>query len=157
VVSERAVEIYGSLREPYLVRAEFRLTIEQIKKEITDETVIYYSSRTPWWTHREEDLCKTKPLKNVTFTTPGGHSWTTDIRELPCDPRGAPLYRTRPGDALSFIEEAEASPDHYGKHGIKAFMAAHAKNCGIIPGQSWALENWEQYNDLIDVSETVKG
>lgn len=131
--------------KPVLIEA---ITLEQLKKEITADTVIYYSVGTPWWTHRAEDLCR-GPKHEVQFSTKGGHSWTADVGRVPHDPTGSPLYMTNEGDAHKFIEMAEDCPSHYGKHTLKAFMSAHAMNCRL-DDHSWALRSWKEYNELLD-------
>lgn len=105
--------------------------------EVNEETIkndkpakIYYSSRTCWWTHRPEDLL------------PG---------TVPLDARGAPLFET--DDVAGFMEAALSHPEHYGKHGLRAFWLSHAGNLRIIDQgvtKQWAFVGWQEYNDLID-------
>lgn len=134
---------------------ENNLTLEELKKQLTSDSVILWSAHTCWWTHRWEDTFRTPIRKGVKFTAAGGHSWVSDVRPIPCDPRGAVLLQTESGKALQFIEEAEKHPDHYGKHGLEAFMAAHAMNCRTEMGKPWAELSWDEYNDALDQKEAA--
>ena len=62
------------------------------------------------------------------------------------------------GNARGFIGGAEARPEHYGKHGLAAFMAAHNDNC-VVSGQGsrqTCLRTWDEYNDLLDRKEAME-
>jgi hypothetical protein len=106
-----------------------RVTLAAIRA--AHPTHIYYSAGTCWWTHDPQHL----------YTHPSG---------LPCDPRGAPLYET--ADVEGFLAAAEAHPEHYGRHGIAAFLAAHHANCqvGASDARPTCLKTWEEYNAALD-------
>ena len=97
-------------------------------------TTIWYSVNTCWWTHRETDLRQHRESR------------------LPCDPRGGMLMMTEPGGAEHFLQAAEDNPEHYGKHGIEAFTAAHNDNCVVseMDSRNTCLQSWDEYNDLLD-------
>ena len=103
-------------------------TLQEIK-DAAPET-IWTSVLTCWWTHRATDL----------RTLPNG---------LPCDPRGGVLMMD---DGQSFLTRAEANPDHYGKHGLAAFIASHNDNCVVScdDTRNTCLRSWQEYNDLLD-------
>lgn len=106
-------------------------TLEDVRRDAP--TTIYYGFRSCWWTHRNEDL---RTIGNE----PGG---------LPCDPRGGVLMEQ---DAETFLADAEANPDHYGKHGLEAFISAHNDNCVVskLDPRNTCLASWDEYNELID-------
>ena len=109
-----------------------QITLDEIKAEAGE--FIWFAYHTCWWTHRGTDL----------GTLPSG---------IPCDPRGSVLLST---EADGFFKAAEANPDHYGKHGLTAFVAAHNDNCALEPdGRRWSLRNWQEYNDLLDYQQEV--
>lgn len=101
-----------------------------------ESKTIFYSTHTCWWTHSAEDVRANRGRSFV-----GG---------LPCDPRGATLLQTE--DVEGFLSKAEAKPDHYGKHGLRAFMAAHHRNSFLDDGsmRHWCEKSWEDYNAAID-------
>ena len=96
--------------------------------------MIWYSVHTCWWTHRGEHLYK----------VPEGRPGVG----IPCDPRGSPLFQT--DDAEGFLQAAEKNPEHYGKHGLRAFMAAHHMNCMAANYRPSCYEGWEDYNEMLD-------
>ncbi|HXI16474.1 MAG TPA: hypothetical protein VNM48_08885, partial [Chloroflexota bacterium] len=53
-------------------------------------------------------------------------------------------------DPMEFIRMAEKNPDHYGRHGIKAFIAAYHGNVLTEDGKPTSLRDWEDYNRLLD-------
>jgi hypothetical protein len=108
------------------------VTIEDVRKSKPE--IIYYGARTCWWTHNGEHLGKNKS-------------------GLPCDPRGGVLFQT--SDVEGFLKAAEENKDHYGKHGLDAFMAAHHSNCSLATGKPWCYPTWDDYNRDID-SQCVK-
>ena len=110
---------------PYIVEAT---TLQEIKHAAPE--TIWYSVHTCWWTHRSTDLRK----------LPNG---------LPCDPRGGVLMMD---EGQSFLTSAEANPDHYGKHGLAAFIASHNDNCVVSSDdhRNTCLRSWQEYNDLLD-------
>lgn len=119
-----------------------------LKKKIFQNKVktIWYSSRTGWWTHdpkdleragrmfhdrkieeltakmnKSQDLIERQKIRNVI------EKLRISIPQIPLDPSGAPLYIA--DNPKIFIKNAENNPDHYGEHGLDAFMKAHHKNC----------------------------
>lgn len=114
-----------------------RTSLEDVRA--ANPTRIWYSVNTCWWTHRAEDLHQHRDSG------------------LPCDPRGGMLLMTDEGDAEKFLKSAEdaAAAGHYGRHGMRAFMAAHRDNCivSVEDGRHTCLEAWPQYNDLLDEAD----
>lgn len=139
------------------------MTLEQIKKEIKEGKVpyIYYSSNTLWWTHLESDLEKStkegvkardrshKKLMRRGNIPNGEKSRINALYKMSCkgshplDPSGSPLMMTV--EVHEWIEVAEQKPEHFGKHGLKAFMKSHHQNSNGI-----CLETYDEYNNLID-------
>lgn len=112
------------------------VTIEDVRAAKPE--MIYYGAQTCWWTHRAEDLT----------TVPEGRVGAG----LPCDPRGGLLMQT--DDAEGFLAAAEAKAEHYGRHKLKAFEAAHHGNVlhvgrGVF-GYPTCFRTWEAYNTVLD-------
>ena len=107
-----------------------RITLEQVRAARPEK--IYYGMRTLWWTHDPRDICRQK--RNT----------------LPCDPRGGPLLETAAVD--DFLGQAEANAPFYGKHGLAAFIGAHAWNCVVSAHdrRSMCVVTWQEMNDLLD-------
>jgi hypothetical protein len=97
--------------------------------------MIWYSANTCWWTHKEEHLCNHPEAG------------------LPCDPLGGMLFQTN--QAEGFLKAAEANAAHYGKHGIKAFLAAHNDNMVVSETDQrvTCFRTWSEYNDVLDKQE----
>lgn len=108
-----------------------KITIEEIRQ--AKPKTIYYAVHTCWWTHDPTHLSK-----------------TPDSYGLPCDPRGSVLMMT--DDVEGFLKAAENSSFHYGKHGLRAFMASHHLNCieSLISMRPWCEPTWQEYNNAID-------
>lgn len=107
------------------------ITIEDIRN--LKPAMIYYGANTCWWTHDPMHLGRTA----------GEYS-------LPCDPRGGVLFQTE--HVEGFLKAAEDSATHYGKHGLRAFIASHYLNC-VLDLQTlrpWAGTTWNEYNEAID-------
>ena len=106
------------------------ITIEQVRAARPE--MIYYGASTLWWTHDPRQVCR----------DPGSG--------LPCDPRGGMLLQM--ADVEHWLSQAEANPAHFGKHGLAAFMAAHASNCVVsrLDQRSTCVQTWQEINDLID-------
>ena len=74
--------------------------------------------------------------------------------DLPCGPRGEMLLEM--DNPNEFIRLAEENPDHYGKYGLQAFVAAYHGNIIAIGndersmGKITSLETWDEYNEVID-------
>lgn len=107
--------------------------VTSIEQVLADKpTTIWYGATTCWWTHKEEHLNRHPEAG------------------LPCDPRGGVLFQTN--QAEEFLKAAEANAEHYGKHGIKAFLAAHNDNMAVsetIP-QPTCFRTWDEYNAILD-------
>jgi hypothetical protein len=106
-----------------------KTTLEAIRRE--RPTMIFYSFITPWWTHRPCDL---------------------GVKDsgLPCGPRGSILLQT--DDVEGFLRAAEANPEHYGRHGLRSFIAAHNDNAirSLEDPRPWEEKGWEPYNEALD-------
>jgi hypothetical protein len=113
-----------------------RTALRDIRLELP--SMIFYGANTPWWTHRASDLCR------------------HPISGLPCDPRGGMLFQT--DNVIGFIESAVHNAEHYGRHGIRAFMAAHNDNCQVseTDSRSTCMDNWGQYNDALDKLDAAR-
>lgn len=110
-----------------------QITFEAVKRRILAENtkIIYYSIGTCWWTMNPRDLYRHPECG------------------LPCDPRGGMLMECH--EPLDFLTQAEQNPEHYGKHGIKAFMAAYHGGVRIkASGLPTCFDGWDKYNELID-------
>jgi len=114
------------------------ITIADVRKD--NPKKIYYGAQTLWWTHRAGDLHSTGDLKMK--VGPNKDSMKEITTSLPCDPRGGMLFET--DDVEAFLKAAEGNPEHYGRHGIRAFELAHHQNCSV------PFDNWEGYNDFLD-------
>jgi hypothetical protein len=98
-----------------------------------------YSVATPWWSKLAEGFVYRSPTNG-----------------LPCDPRGAMLMQA---DFADFWKAAKEKPEHYGKHGLEAFVAAFHGNVEVetADGRGWlptALNAWDDYNRLLDEKES---
>lgn len=122
-----------------------RTTISDVRA--AKPKMIYYGANTCWWTHRETDLRRTRPQD---FEVGGRR-----VRgvSLPRDPRGGMLFQT--DNVEAFLRAAETEPSHYGKHGLRTFMAAHNDNCVVSESDPRAtcFRGWDDYNRLIDEAE----
>ena len=104
---------------------------------------IYYGARTCWWTHDSRHLGRHKS-------------------GLPCDPRGGVLFET--DDVEDFLraaeQETQKSPKscQYGRHGLRAFMAAHHLNCVVsaTDRRSTCFVSWEDYNRILDEADVKR-
>ena len=129
--------------------------------------MIYYAAKTCWWTHAAKHLSKMPPPTEeevkraatllrqasrtpdapiVQFMDRARHS----IYRLPCDPRGSVLFET--DDVEGFLKSAVENYSHYGKHGLRAFMAAHHLNCvlDLTTQRPWSGVSWDEYNEALD-------
>lgn len=104
--------------------------------ELCEKKMVFYGANTCWWTADPKDLHK--------HPTAG----------LPCDPRGGMLMQTKERDGMTFIKSALAVPEHYGKHGIRAFLLAY-HGCVKVKetGLATCFATWDEYNQLIDQAE----
>ena len=131
-----------------LVRIVERITIEQVRA--APPAMIYYGANTCWWTHDSthvhllinrratpHDVAKLLPPE-----ADGEH-------RLPCDPRGGMLLQT--DDVERFLVSAEAKAAHYGRHGLRTFIASHHLNSQLgVSERPWCASTWEEYNAAID-------
>ncbi len=118
-----------------------KITIDEVRKQ--KPAMIYYGAITCWWTHDVRHLCRIPEDRQGAG--------------LPCDPRGGVLLQT--DDIDGFFKAAEDNPSHYGKHGIKAFEAAHHLNCTVSESdrRSTCFREWDDYNRILDESAAGKG
>ena len=143
---------------------EQKITIDQVKSDIDSgkSTLIYYSTSSLWWTHLDSDVeesmimgrkkqakshemmladpkfPKDRKKKLIAIMKAIGKNSIT-----PLDPSGATLYQSE--DLNEWIMVAEKKPEHFGKHGLDAFMKSHHQNC-----EGKTFKNWDFYNRLID-------
>lgn len=147
-----------------------KITLEEILDSKPE--MIFYAARTCWWTHDPEHLSTLPPSESdiqhyaETFRL---NSSTPDApldeflerarkaaKGLPCDPRGSVLFQTEKVEA--FIQTAKEKSAHYGKHGIRAFLAAHHLNCIIssFDPRPTSGADWQEYNDALDRLDEMK-
>ena len=139
------------------------MTIEQVKADIASgkSTTIYYSSGGCWWTHLDSDVSEAtdfgKAREQQKFVrmmaSPILPDWVkAEIKSLydkvkdstiPLDVNGAPLFMTK--DVSGWVAAAIGKPQHYGRHGLDAFMKSHHQNCERQSGG-----DWEFYNKMLD-------
>lgn len=105
------------------------ITMEDVRS--AKPTMIFYGANTCWWTHDPDHLGRTDS-------------------GLPCDPRGGMLFQTE--SVEKFLNAAELNAEHYGRHGLMAFMAAHHQNCVKAKEDRtpWCFSAWEEYNRILD-------
>lgn len=110
------------------------MTLDRIKLEARKADRLVYAARTCWWKVGD-------PIYRLPDT------------QLPCDPRGSVLFET--DKPLDFIEAAEKNQNHYGKHGLEAFVAAYHGNVTTDAGRPTSFDSWDEYNTLIDAKITT--
>lgn len=51
-----------------------------------------------------------------------------------------------------FLRAAEANAERYGRHGLRAFLAAHHANAvvSLSDQRATCAEGWDAYNDALD-------
>ncbi len=100
-----------------------------------DAAAIYYSTESCWWSHLR------------------GHAYIHPTMKCPA---GGQIVAEK--DWEGWLESARENPDHYGRWGIKAMLAAHHTNCRDAKGFFYAARTWEPYNAALDVlAEETKG
>lgn len=76
---------------------------------------------------------------------------------LPCDPRGCMLFQ---GNFAEYWNKVKVDASHFGKHGLRAFIAAFHGNIEVFTeDRGWrptSLTTWDEVNALID-KEDAKG
>lgn len=144
-------------------------TLEEIKKDIAEGkcNAIYYSANTLWWTHLDSDLEQATKMGsekainqlNAFINDPTVPENKKGLAKMvlarehrpPMDPTGSVLFIiTEKKDIDNWITVAENKPEHFGKHGLKAFVMSHHKNCNCQ-----CYQKWQQYNDMIDEQTTL--
>lgn len=100
--------------------------IESVRGEM-----LYYATLTTWWTTNREHIYR-KP----------------DDSRLPCDPRGSVLFQTN--NVEGFLAAARGNPDHYGRHRLRAFMAARHGVIVAPSGLPTSVRTWDEVNRLLD-------
>ena len=117
-------------------------TLKELEERATadPQCIVTYAVHTCWWGAGGDAFLYTIP-------TGTGHG-------LPCDPRGSVLMQ---GTLPEFLKAAKANPDHYGRHGLDAFMAAYHGNLLTDEDKPTSLGGWEQYNQLLDRGEGEDG
>lgn len=108
------------------------------------DRMVFYGINTCWWAISWGQLYKHRP-----------HVMTIAGREtmspgLPCDPRGGMLLQTE--DVDGFFDSAIKNAVHYGKHGLRAFLAAYHGNVVVsqIDQRPTCFAGWEDYNRVLD-------
>lgn len=147
------------------------ITLEQIRA--AKPTMIFYGANTCWWTHDPSHLGKTKSSEMEIRRTAEHFRLNSSDKSgpiepfierarkahslgLPCDPRGGVLFQT--DDVEGFLKAAESNATHYGRHGLRAFMAAHHLNCILSFNncKPWCSPDWDDYNAAIDAYDARK-
>jgi hypothetical protein len=136
--------------------------------------MIYLCSFSLWWTHLDADVAEATEQGHV-FRAEADQNMLNDpncpeeqkarlrglkqfhanlIKEnpeafpggasaVPVSPIGAPLLQN--DDPAKFIAQSRQFANNYGKHGLKAFIKTHHRNC-----EDHFYNKWHKYNDLID-------
>lgn len=109
-------------------------TIERIKEESPfyedhGSQMAFYAVGCCWWTSFREDLAK----------HPSG---------LPCCPHCKSVLLQ--ANLVPFLENAEAYPEHYGSHGLEAFLLAYHRN------SDWCGRNWQRYETYLSGKKLAK-
>jgi hypothetical protein len=90
---------------------------------------VYYSLGSCWWSHQR------------------GHALATGAA-MRC-PVGGQIVMEK--DWRGWLEAARENPGYYGKHGLRALLAAHHANVrDSQSGGFYAARNWGPYNAAID-------
>ena len=113
-----------------------RISLETIKALAGVSSRLVYAAQTCWW-------------------KVGDPIYKCSDSSLPCGPRGEMLLET--DNPLGFIEQAEKNIQHYGKHGIRAFVAAYHENIVVAHNcLPTSFNSWDKYNDIIDKHDKLK-
>jgi hypothetical protein len=132
-----------------------RITIADVRA--ARPKMIYYGARTCWWTHDPNHLCNTGQQKANVVGAGGTIRQVVSKQGLPCDPRGGVLFQT--DDIEGFLRAAEEHAEAYGRHGLRAFMAAHHENCqvSLTDDRRTCGVEWADYNDALDRLDARQG
>jgi len=101
-----------------------------------------------------EQIARDKPNSHVVYSVGtcwwkiGDPIYSKDGSGLPCDPRGALLMECH--DLAGFLKNAKENVSHYGKHGMRAFVAAYHGNVLTDDHKPTCFESWDDYNKLIE-------
>lgn len=108
------------------------------------DRMVFYGINTCWWAISWAQLYRTRPQT----LTINGRQIASD--GLPCDPRGGMLLQ---GDNVDlFFDSAVNNSAHYGKHGLRVFLAAYHGN--VVVSQTdprpTCFSSWDDYNRILD-------
>lgn len=147
-----------------------KISIHRVKEDIEsgESTMIYYSTRTMWWTHLDTDLVDStikgrektyksleKRLDMENLNDTARQQIQEAINEikynctLPVDLEGNVLYMHN--DPKGWVDDAEERSYLFGKHGLDAFMQSHHQNCN-----KGCPKTWEDINNYLDVVDMLK-
>jgi len=139
VHSKEKIVIYITTKEGKRFRLTGRSTQADIQRRLQNPNQeCVYAVHSPWWSLFEDEW--------MPYRCPG--------TRIPCDPRGSVLMQ---GNLRQFWDTAIGSPEHYGRHGINAFMLAFHGNLEVLKAETLrylptSLDSWDAYNDLLDMS-----
>ena len=90
---------------------------------------LYFAPNTLWWTHESAHL---------------------SVAQL----RRQHIIR----DEETFLKAAEYNPSQFGRHGLRAFLAAHHLNCYVSFDDlsHTSARTWNEYNDALDRLDELK-
>jgi len=134
-----------------------KVTFKDIES-LPDDTIIYHSLGSLWWTHDYNDLekaSKSAIKHNIKWIGEKlKEEIDTELRtklletlgrlkkqfrtEKPVDPEGNMLQQI---EKTNFVEHAKKSKAHFGKNELEALMAVHHQNCNGIIYRSWEIVN----------------
>lgn len=120
------------MMQPFLYELTNKTSLKDIEKIAEDDSVeCVYSIGTCWWSLYKDDY--------MPFVSSGGIT--------PLDPMGSPLMQAPLKD---FIKSAKENIEHYGEHGLDAFVSAFHGNVVLNTGKDVAFKTWDEYNKLIN-------
>lgn len=128
---------------------------ERALRTIETKGIVVYAVHTCWWYLCPSDCDLPYSLpgedRDLILTLANGQKKTIKGGAIPCDPRGSVLLQTH--DVASFLRAAIEKKDHYGRHGLAAFVAAYEGNV-VLPDRATlrptSVAGWHHYNDLLD-------
>jgi hypothetical protein len=111
---------------------EFAIDWDMVETQVIahrNAGAIYYSGSSCWWSHHR------------------GHALVNGP-SMKC-PLGGQIYMEK--DWQGWLDAARENPAYYGKHGLRALLAAHHANCRH-PGNGgpFAARTWLPYNTALD-------